>query len=164
MSRRTRPAAPPGPCRTAGGARQGSAPVARGMPAEGGGEKHGRKRIARPMRAAGIVGASRRRGTVTTTRRDKESRTGPTPAQGQTLVDRNFSAATPNQLWAADIALDPLRGSAGRRRFPRSGRRARCVQPSDPTGPASAARGQALPGRWRTTCRRNSCWTLSAWQ
>ena len=34
-----------------------------------GGEKHGRKRIARLMRAAGLVGASRRRRGVTTTRR-----------------------------------------------------------------------------------------------
>ncbi len=38
-----------------------------------GGEKHGRKRIARLMRAAGLVGASRRRSGVTTTRRDKEA-------------------------------------------------------------------------------------------
>ena len=31
------------------------------------GEKHGRKRIARLMRAAGLIGASRRRGTIVTT-------------------------------------------------------------------------------------------------
>src|SRR5258708_5709707 len=37
-----------------------------------GGEKQGRKRIARLMRAAGLVGASRRRSGVTTTRRKKE--------------------------------------------------------------------------------------------
>src|SRR5260221_14782347 len=42
-----------------------------------GGEKHGRKRIARLMRVAGLVGVSRRRGTVVTTRRDKDAR----PAQ-----------------------------------------------------------------------------------
>ena len=41
-----------------------------------GGQKHGRKRIARLMRAAGIVGVSRRRGTVVTTRRDKDARPG----------------------------------------------------------------------------------------
>jgi putative transposase len=66
-----------------------------------GGEKHGRKRIARLMRAAGIVGVSRRRGTVVTTRRDKDARPAPD------LVDRDFSAAAPNQLWVADITFIP---------------------------------------------------------
>ena len=61
----------------------------------------GRKRIARLMRAAGLVGASRRRSGVTTTRRDKEAR--PAPA----LVDRNFVASRPNQLWVADITFVP---------------------------------------------------------
>jgi putative transposase len=70
-----------------------------------GGEKHGRKRVARLMRAAGIVGVSRRRGTVMTTRRDKEA--GPAPD----LVDRDFSALAPNQLWVADITFIPT--SAG---------------------------------------------------
>ena len=65
------------------------------------GEKHGRKRIARLMRAAGIVGVSRRRGTVTTTRRDKEARPAPD------LVDRNFTADRPDQLWVADITFIP---------------------------------------------------------
>ena len=65
------------------------------------GEKHGRKRIARLMRAAGIVGVSRRRGTVVTTRRDKDARPAPD------LVDRDFSAAAPNQLWVADITFIP---------------------------------------------------------
>jgi putative transposase len=66
-----------------------------------GGEKHGRKRIARLMRAAGLVGASRRRSGVTTTRRDKEARPAPD------LVDRNFVASRPNQLWVADITFVP---------------------------------------------------------
>src|SRR5438270_473543 len=56
-------------------------------------EKHGRKRIARLMRAAGIVGVSRRRGTVVTTRRDKDARPAPD------LVDRDFSASPPNRRW-----------------------------------------------------------------
>jgi putative transposase len=64
-----------------------------------GGEKHGRKRIARLRRAAGRVGASRRRSGVTSTRRDKEARPAPD------LVDRNFVASRPNQLWVADITL-----------------------------------------------------------
>lgn len=66
-----------------------------------GGEKHGRKRIARLMRAAGLVGASRRRTGVTTTRRNKEARPAPD------LVDRDFTATAPNQLWVADITFVP---------------------------------------------------------
>ena len=66
-----------------------------------GGEKHGRKRIARLMREAGLVGASRRRGGITTTRRDQDARPAPD------LVDRNFVASAPNQLWVADITFVP---------------------------------------------------------
>ena len=65
------------------------------------GEKHGRKRVARLMRAAGLVGASRRRAGVTTTKRDKEARPAPD------LVDRDFTATAPNQLWVADITFIP---------------------------------------------------------
>ena len=64
-----------------------------------GGEKHGRKRIARLMRDAGLVGASRRRQGPITTRRDKDARPAPD------LVDRDFTAAGPNQLWVGDITL-----------------------------------------------------------
>ncbi len=66
-----------------------------------GGEKHGRKRIARLMRAAGLVGASRRRAGVTTTRRDGEARPAPD------LVDRKFAVDRPNRLWVADITFVP---------------------------------------------------------
>ena len=65
------------------------------------GAAHGRKRVARLMRAAGLVGASRRRAGVTTTKRDKEARPAPD------LVDRDFTAAAPNQLWVADITFVP---------------------------------------------------------
>lgn len=65
------------------------------------GDRHGRKRIARLMRAAGITGVSRRRAGVTTTRRDKQARPAPD------LVDRNFAAAGPNRLWVADITFVP---------------------------------------------------------
>ena len=65
------------------------------------GERHGRKRIARLMRTAGLTGASRRRKGVTTTRRDKQARPAPD------LVDRDFTAAGPNQLWVADITFVP---------------------------------------------------------
>src|SRR2546421_5593668 len=53
------------------------------------------------MRAAGIVGVSRRRGTVVTTRRDKDARPAPD------LVDRDFTAAAPDRLWVADITSRP---------------------------------------------------------
>jgi putative transposase len=65
------------------------------------GERHSRKRIARLMREAGLVGANHRRGGPTTTRRDQEARPAPD------LVDRNFVAAAPNQLWVADITYVP---------------------------------------------------------
>src|ERR1700674_6053364 len=53
------------------------------------GSRHGRKRIARLMRGAGLTGASRRRKGVTTTRRDKDARPAPD------LVDRDFTAVGP---------------------------------------------------------------------
>lgn len=65
------------------------------------GERHGRKRVARLMRAAGLVGASHRRGGPVTTRRDKGARPAPD------LVDRNFAATGPNQLWVSDITFTP---------------------------------------------------------
>ena len=65
------------------------------------GERYGRKRIARLMRQAGLVGASHRHGGPITTRRDHDAR--PTPD----LVDRNFTASGPDQLWVADITYVP---------------------------------------------------------
>lgn len=68
------------------------------------GQRHSRKRVARLMRMAGLVGVSRRRGVVTT-RRDKDARPAPD------LVERNFTAERANQLWVADITYIPT--SAG---------------------------------------------------
>ena len=65
------------------------------------GERHGRKRIARLMRVAGLIGASRRRGGPITTQRDKHARPAPD------LVDRDFQADGPNRLWVADITYVP---------------------------------------------------------
>jgi putative transposase len=65
------------------------------------GERHGRKRIARLMRRAGLVGASHRRGGPVTTHRDEANRPAPD------LVDRDFTADGPNQLWVADITYVP---------------------------------------------------------
>jgi putative transposase len=59
-----------------------------------------RKRIARLMREAGLVGATRRR-FVTTTVRDESHRPAPD------LVERRFVAERPNQLWVADITYLP---------------------------------------------------------
>ncbi len=65
------------------------------------GERHGRKRIARLMREAGLVGASHQRGGPVTTHQDQEARPAPD------LVDRNFTAEAPNRLWVADITFVP---------------------------------------------------------
>ena len=66
-----------------------------------GGARHGRKRVARLMRAVGLTGASHRRSGPVTTRRDQEARPAPD------LVDRDFTAAGPNRLWVADITYVP---------------------------------------------------------
>jgi len=56
----------------------------------------GRKRIARLMHKAGLQGVSRRKKCRTTIRNEKVR-----PATD--LVERDFSAQGPNQLWVADI-------------------------------------------------------------
>jgi putative transposase len=65
------------------------------------GVRHGRKRIARLMRSTGLVVASNRRGGPVTTRRHDSSRPAPD------LVDRNFTASGPNQLWVANNTFIP---------------------------------------------------------
>jgi putative transposase len=64
------------------------------------GTRCGRKRVARLMRQAGLVGCHRRR-RVRTTRR--EPRASPAPDR----VARRFVAGAPNQLWTADITYVP---------------------------------------------------------
>lgn len=64
------------------------------------GEFVGRKRVARLMRTAGIVGVSRRRFIITTKRSASE---GAAPD----LVQRDFTATAPNELWVADITYVP---------------------------------------------------------
>ena len=64
-------------------------------------ERHGRKRIARLMRHAGIVGACHRGAGPTTTRRDQDARPAPD------LVDRSFKADAPDVLWVADMTYVP---------------------------------------------------------
>jgi len=58
------------------------------------------KRIARLMRERHILGASRRKGVITTVR-DRDARPAPD------LVDRKFQADGPDQLWVADITYIP---------------------------------------------------------
>ena len=57
-------------------------------------------RAARLMRGAGLEGVSRRRGTKTTVR-GEEARPAPD------LVDRDFTATGPDQVWVADITYIP---------------------------------------------------------
>jgi putative transposase len=64
------------------------------------GTQVGRKRVARLMRTAGLVGVSRRK-WITTTVRDRHARPAPD------LVERNFVAPAPNRLWVADITYIP---------------------------------------------------------
>ncbi len=59
-----------------------------------------RKRIARLMRGAGLAGISRRKGMRTTVR-DARARA------AADLVERNFTAEAPDQLWVADITYIP---------------------------------------------------------
>jgi len=105
------------------------------------GEKHGRIRIARLMRAAGLIGASRRRGTIVTTRRDKEARPAPD------LVDRDFTAFRPNQLWVADITFVPTAS--------------RFLYSQWFWMPGAA---KLSVGRWPTICGPNWCWTRWRWR
>jgi putative transposase len=64
------------------------------------GVRCGRKRIARLMRRAGLVGVCRRR-AARTTRRDE------TAAPSDDLVRRAFAATAPDRLWVADITYLP---------------------------------------------------------
>ena len=60
------------------------------------GHRVGRKRVARLMQAAGLQGVTRRK-KIRTTRRDETKRPAPD------LIERDFSADGPDQLWVADI-------------------------------------------------------------
>jgi putative transposase len=61
----------------------------------------GRKRIARLMREAGIVGCHRRKRSFAITSQNPKAEAAPD------LVDRKFTATTPNQLWVADVTYVP---------------------------------------------------------
>jgi putative transposase len=62
-----------------------------------------RKRVARLMREAGLLGCGgRRRSKARTTLRSHTERTPPAPD----LVERNFTPGEPDRLWVADITYD----------------------------------------------------------
>jgi putative transposase len=63
----------------------------------------GRDQVARLMRELGIEGISRRRKKVFTTIAD------PDAVRAPDLVNRNFKAAAPNQLWVTDLTYVPTR-------------------------------------------------------
>jgi len=65
------------------------------------GEAVGEKRVGRLMKQEGLWGVSRRSKGPKTTRRNKDAR----PAAD--LVDRDFTADGPDQLWVADITYIP---------------------------------------------------------
>ena len=65
------------------------------------GEQVGEKRVGRLMRQEGIRGVSRRRRGPKTTRRGVDAR----PAAD--LIERDFTADGPDQLWVADITYIP---------------------------------------------------------
>ena len=66
----------------------------------------GRKRVARLMRNAGLVGCHRQK-KVWTTKRDSSA--APAPDR----VKRDFTAAAPNELWVADITYVPTLAGFG---------------------------------------------------
>jgi putative transposase len=61
----------------------------------------GRKRVARLMRKAGLVGCHRRKHKLGTTKQN------PSAAAAPDLVDRKFTATGPDQLWVADVTYVP---------------------------------------------------------
>ena len=63
----------------------------------------GRDQVARLMRQLGIEGVSRLRKKVFTTRPDPDALRAPD------LVNRNFKATAPNQLWVTDLTYVPTR-------------------------------------------------------
>jgi putative transposase len=65
------------------------------------GVRVGRKRVARLMRQAGIVGCHRRKRSFSITRQDPRADAAPD------RVDRKFVATAPNQLWVADVTYVP---------------------------------------------------------
>ena len=69
------------------------------------GHEIGRDQVAALMRAAGICGVTRRRRARTTVRDPGAQRPGD-------LVNRDFTARSPNRLWVTDLTVAPTRTGA----------------------------------------------------
>jgi len=67
----------------------------------GEGRRHGRKRVARLMRQAGLAGCHRRR------RRPRTTVADPAAAPAPNRVQREFNPLAPDRLWLADITYVP---------------------------------------------------------
>jgi putative transposase len=65
------------------------------------GRRHGRKRVARLMRQAGLAGCRRRR------RRPRTTVADPAAAPAPNLVRRDFTPPAPDRVWVADITYIP---------------------------------------------------------
>ena len=101
------------------------------------GQRVSRKRVARLMKEVGVEGVSRRRRTRTTHRKPGGS------CRAPDLVDRNFTAHRPDQLWVADITyIGTWTGLLV------SGRSGGCLQP--PRG--GLGDGHPLEGRVDNRC------------
>ncbi len=98
----------------------------------------GRKRVARLMRQAGIMGISHRR--------KHGGRQHRLPAVHDDLVQRRFVAEAPDQLWATDITEHPTTSG-----------KVYCARSSTP------APGSSSGGPSPTTCAPNSSSTPSRW-
>lgn len=66
------------------------------------GQRVGRKRVARLMKAAGVRGKSKRKFKTTTNSKHKRPKV-------DNLVKQNFSVPTPDTLWGSDITYIPTR-------------------------------------------------------
>jgi len=65
------------------------------------GVRVGKKRVARLMRKAEVVGCHRRKRSFSITKQNPKAEAAPD------LVDRKFIATGPNQLWVADVTYVP---------------------------------------------------------
>ena len=113
------------------------------------GAAHGRKRVARLMHAAGLVGASRRRAGVSTTKRDKG------PGRRQT-----WWTGTSRRQRRTSSGSQTSRSCLLRRGSSTS---LSCWTP----GAASQTRSDSLrwwAGRWPTTCAPSWCWPRWRWR
>jgi putative transposase len=111
-----------------------------------GGVRCSRKRVARLMREAGLVGAYPRR------RRRKTTVQDPRAAAAPDLVGRQFRAEGPNRLWVADLVYVPTQEGVLYLSCGAGGSWAgRCVQMPEPSWWRWRCGGAGLPQPWCAT-------------